>query len=51
MNAGELGFQAERLDWDYSPPASAAGFPSTGERSGETGAKARLIELRLFPRR
>jgi hypothetical protein len=26
IHAGELGFQAERLAQNYSPPASAAGF-------------------------
>ena len=30
MHAGELGFQAERLAWDYSPPALAAGFLKPG---------------------
>jgi hypothetical protein len=37
IHAGELDFQAERLAWDYSPPALAAGVLKPGlNRLGKT---------------
>jgi hypothetical protein len=36
---GEFGFQAERLEWDYSPPASVAAFGIFHTGQGIPGLK------------